>query len=228
MAKGYLPEIFEIETCLHGDDWEESERFWIENFRTLGCRLLNLAAGGGGTFGHRATEEQRRARSVMRTGYVLSAETKLKIGRANRGRPHTERQRAMNSAAKRGEKSPTAKLTANDIPVIRALRAAGYSGSQVASLYGITKQNCDDIYKLATWSHVLDQDVDISGIVVPPIRRLRGAENGTAKLNDAAVRDIRRRLEGRRETGKALAAEYGVSTTIISGIRKRHIWRHVA
>jgi len=224
--------MFEIETCPAGCDWEEAEQFWIEYFRFIGCKLLNLAdGGGGGMLGVKATAEQRQRRSVARMGVRISEETKRKIGAANSGRPHTEKQRQLNGDAHRGEKSNTAKLTAADIPFVRSLRAAGYTGTQVASIYGITKSNCDDIFKRVTWVHIPDRDVDISEIIVPPIYRLRGDKVGTAKLNEDAVRDIRKRLAGKRgtrETGRALAAEYGVTASTISDIRVRKVWRHIA
>jgi hypothetical protein len=78
--------------------------------------------------------------------------------------------------------------------------------------------------------HVPEIEVDISNIEVPPIHRLRGNGVGTAKLNEESVRDIRLRLAGKfgkRETGKSLAKEYGVSPSIISAVRKRQTWQHV-
>jgi hypothetical protein len=231
LKRGIRPEIFEIEVCAPGADWEEAEQFWIAYFRSIGCRLLNLAVGGGGITGFKATPEQRKRQSESLKGRVVSEETKRKIGAANAGRPHTERQRKLNGDAHRGEKSPTVKLTAPAIPFIRSLFAAGYSGTQVGSVFGITKQAADAVRHGESWAHVPDSIVDISGIVVPPIYRLRGEKSGTAKLNDAAVRDIRLRLmgnRGSRETGRSLASEYGVTAATISDIRTRKIWRHVA
>lgn len=229
LAKSRIPEIFEIEACAFGVDWEEAEQFWIENCRSLGCRLLNLSIGGGaGALGWRATEETKRRMSLKSKGRIVSADARRKIGNANRGRPKTELQLRLSSERIRGEKHPRVKITEKDVPIIRALIAAGYSGAQVGKLFGIRKQSADLIFHRETWRHVPELEVDISGITVPPIRRLRGSENGISKLNESAVKDIRRRLQGRRETGKDLAKEYGVSTSVISAIRKRHTWRHVA
>jgi hypothetical protein len=232
LAKGIRPEIFEIEVCLPGSDWEEAEQFWIENFRALGCRLLNLSIGGGaGALGWRATEATKRRMSAALTGRPVSEETRRKIGASNSGKVRSAEVCRQIADGRRGEKAPTAKITDADVPVIRALRTAGYTGSQVGSMYGITKTSCDGIFKRVTWTHIPDLDVDISSIVVPPIYRLRGNKVGTAKLNDDAIKDIRRRLAGKRgsrETGRALALEYGVTATTISDIRTRKIWRHVA
>ncbi len=36
-----VPEVFVIEECKSGS-WKESERFWIQYFRSIGCELLNI------------------------------------------------------------------------------------------------------------------------------------------------------------------------------------------
>lgn len=50
-----------------------------------------------------------------------------------------------------------------------------------------------------------------------------GTKHGMSKLTESDVRAIRESSA----TGVALAAEYGVSTTSISDIRNRRIWRHI-
>ena len=54
---------------------------------------------------------------------------------------------------------------------------------------------------------------------------LKGSAHGEAKLTDAAVLDIRARY--RRGNGLALAAEYGVSPSLISLIVRRKAWTHI-
>lgn len=54
---------------------------------------------------------------------------------------------------------------------------------------------------------------------------LKGANHGEAKLTDAAVRDIRARWK--RGNGVALAAEYGVSPSLVSLIVRRKAWTHL-
>jgi hypothetical protein len=59
-----------------------------------------------------------------------------------------------------------------------------------------------------------------------PDRIPRGVRTPAAKLNDAAVRDIRKRVaEGVQQ--KDLAAQFGVSTSAISQIVARKTWGHV-
>lgn len=53
--------------------------------------------------------------------------------------------------------------------------------------------------------------------------RVRGENNGTAKLTEADVREIRRS----KQTGAFLALYYGVSGANITSIRKGRTWRHI-
>lgn len=52
-----------------------------------------------------------------------------------------------------------------------------------------------------------------------------GSTSPNAKLSEDAVRDIRRR--GGSISDGALAAEYGVTDTVIFNVRHRRSWRHV-
>jgi hypothetical protein len=51
----------------------------------------------------------------------------------------------------------------------------------------------------------------------------KGESHGCAKLTETEVRAIRES----QETGVALAAQYGVSTTQVSDIRNRRSWQHI-
>lgn len=54
----------------------------------------------------------------------------------------------------------------------------------------------------------------------------RGERNAAAQLTEAQVREIKSQL-GKYGAGKRLAREYGVSESIISGIRTGRTWSHV-
>lgn len=53
-----------------------------------------------------------------------------------------------------------------------------------------------------------------------------GERNGAAKLTAEIVANIRARLD-RGETGKDLAAEFGVTPTLVSHIKLGKVWRHI-
>lgn len=61
-------------------------------------------------------------------------------------------------------------------------------------------------------------------------KKIRGSNQGSkcylAKLDEAKVLDIKKRLAG-GERGSALASEYGVAATQISCIKKGTTWKHV-
>lgn len=55
-----------------------------------------------------------------------------------------------------------------------------------------------------------------------------GSANGVAKLTDDRVAEIRRRYAAGGIAQHVLAAEYGVTQTLVSQIVRRIVWRHVA
>lgn len=58
-------------------------------------------------------------------------------------------------------------------------------------------------------------------------RSTRGEANpGGGKLTTDDVHEIRRRLAA-GETGKRIAADYGVSSTLVYKIHRRQLWQHV-
>ncbi len=62
------------------------------------------------------------------------------------------------------------------------------------------------------------------GKAQPPLKR--GEDHGGAKLNEGAIRKIRKRLDA-GGTYRGLAREFGVDRTTIKAIGKRRSWRHV-
>ena len=65
-----------------------------------------------------------------------------------------------------------------------------------------------------------------SGRYTKPERTARGEQNGSAKLTEAQVREIRERQE-RGETQASLSGVYGVSQVMIGNIVRRKSWKHV-
>jgi hypothetical protein len=69
---------------------------------------------------------------------------------------------------------------------------------------------------------------DRSGSRKYPDRRARGARNGQAKLTDQAVLDIRTRCRTGGVLQRDLAAEYGVSRSLIGMIAQGKGWPHLS
>jgi HNH endonuclease len=58
-------------------------------------------------------------------------------------------------------------------------------------------------------------------------RRERGEQRAHAKLTEAAVRDIRARYAMGDVTQQALADEFDISRSLVSGVVSRHRWTHI-
>jgi hypothetical protein len=59
LADGVSPELVVVEEHPNEQAADEAEQFWIEYFRSIGCRLVNRAIGGAAIRGWRHTSEQR-------------------------------------------------------------------------------------------------------------------------------------------------------------------------
>lgn len=95
-----------------------------------------------------------------------------------------------------------------------------------------------DVVLCYAWFHLVEGNrVDNMADMIAKGRRVQpkvtGEMNGRAKLTDDAVREIRTRYQrGRgglyhRGNALALAKEYGVNRSIISGIVLRKLWKHI-
>lgn len=74
---------------------------------------------------------------------------------------------------------------------------------------GTKKQNTKDMVKKGRW------------------KGPKGSAHPFAKLTEAKVMEIKRRISTNNETNQALAMEFGVSDSMISAIRLGIYWKHV-
>ncbi len=118
---GLRPTIEPLE-IVNESEWEDAERFWIENLKHLGFNLVN--ADGGGRGGFPRTDEIKRKISAKHKGKILSKEhrSKLSLAAKNRsaetrnnmrlaqlGKTYSQETRAKLSAIRTGKKrSPEA------------------------------------------------------------------------------------------------------------------------
>lgn len=65
-AKGVKPKIELLEGCVGLEQMREAERFWIEQLRALGFRLVNTTDGGEGIPGLKMSDETRARMSEAR------------------------------------------------------------------------------------------------------------------------------------------------------------------
>ena len=95
-----------IETC-ELSEWKERETYWILYYKNLGCKLCNLSNGGEGAgIGNKNC-----------LGRTMSEQTKLKIGKANKGRTISSEkfkvyiQNRNNSGSKNGNSKKVIHIT---------------------------------------------------------------------------------------------------------------------
>lgn len=117
---GVAPLAIEIESHVNECEMHDAEAYWIEQFRAMGARLLNIAPGGLARSGFRHTEEQkakwraqRRGENASHYGRRHSEETKARLsamaservalyGNPNVGRQASEETRSRISAGRKG------------------------------------------------------------------------------------------------------------------------------
>lgn len=129
------------------DGLDKAERRWIEDMKSQGARLLNIANGGSGPtaetrakmsaamkrpevcaklsaahMGKILSAEHRAKISATLMGHPVSAETRAKLSAVNMGKTHSVETRAKLSAASTGENNPMKR------PEARAKLSAANSG----------------------------------------------------------------------------------------------------
>ena len=74
--------IIEIIETVNIKDWQESEIYWISQFRYFGFNLLNLTIGGDGGNGFKHSNISKLNMSIAKKGRKLSKETTDKISKS--------------------------------------------------------------------------------------------------------------------------------------------------
>lgn len=102
IALGVKPIIEEIE-CIENSndlDWQDRERFWIEEYRSRGCNLTNLDSGGNG--GKQRSEETRKKIGESNRGMKRTDETRKKLRESHLGKTLSPEHVANMSKATKG------------------------------------------------------------------------------------------------------------------------------
>jgi len=85
------------------------EKAYIKKFKSLGAKLVNLTAGGDGSFGHVMSDETKRKISEAKKGIKYTEEQKKRMGAPKRGRKFSDEHRRKLSEAGKGR--PVSKET---------------------------------------------------------------------------------------------------------------------
>jgi group I intron endonuclease len=92
---------------------------------------------------------------------------------------------------------------------------------ECAEKYHVTRIVIEQLRRRKTWKQLDLPEVNTKSTV-----KCTGTNNKSSKLNEDAVRDIRKRLEN-KESCISIGKLYGVSNVTISNIRDKKIWTHV-
>lgn len=114
---------------------------------------------------------------------------------------------------RRGSSCPTAKINEGQAA---AIFTDVRTYAEIADAYGVSMRVIRTVKRGEGWKHVTNGQRDDRG-------QRRGAQNSSAKLNDAQVIAIRSDTRPHR----TIAPEYGVSASVIGLIKRRRIWTHL-
>jgi hypothetical protein len=143
--------------------------------------------------------------------------------------------------ARAGLKNPAAKMTPEKVCGMRALRAQGETVEALAKKFGLSVPSTHKIVTLKSWASVVsphdgylrEHRFDLSkasharkGWSGGPRASKRGAENGSAKINEEIVREIRA-LRASGATYREIGEKFSVSDSLVAQIARRELWRHI-
>jgi DNA-binding MarR family transcriptional regulator len=122
-----------------------------------------------------------------------------------------------------GERHGNSTLTRDEVEKLLRLYAAGtHTQQQLAEMFETTQSNIGHIVRGERWQHV-DGPRTNAGV----LRRAKGEDNSHSKLTRDQVRRIRQLYSTGRYTQKELASQFGISSSTISQIVRRVIWKHI-
>jgi group I intron endonuclease len=93
--------------------------------------------------------------------------------------------------------------------------------NECAEKYHVTRIVIEQLRRRKTW-----KQLDLPEVTTKSTVKCTGTNNKSSKLNEDAIRDIRKRLEN-KESCISIGKLYSVSNVTISNIRDKKIWTHV-
>lgn len=127
-----------------------------------------------------------------------------------------------------GENNPSAALTGQEVILIRKLYATGnHTQKDLADAYGVSQHCIAGIVTGKRWKHIpIPEKLQLAIDVARKNHDwARGEKQGSAKITEAIVIELRRRWPA--ESQKALAKEFGLTQGTVSAIVRRVSWTHV-
>lgn len=119
-----------------------------------------------------------------------------------------------------GEAQGGSKLKADEVDEMRNEYLGGATFQQIADRHGVTRRTAARAVRGTAWKQ-------IDGGIVPELtNHKKGEAVNLAKLDEGAVRDIRRLLD-EGYTLRSIAEQTGMGTSAIHSIKVRRTWKHV-
>ncbi len=126
-----------------------------------------------------------------------------------------------------GESHHAAKLTIDQVREIRRLCDGGAVVLPIAIEFGVSPNVIDRIARRDGWRHV-PEDNDEPWAKPTGGRTRRGETHPGVKLTESQVREIRRLYDGDHGITLAqIAAQYGISKTLVFLVGRRRLWAHL-
>lgn len=145
MQKGKRPILVILEEMSIDSDWQERERFWIAYAKSIEWNLVNGTSGGDGV--KDLCQEAKEKMLKTWTGRKHKPESIIKIGRASKGRKHSEKSKQyMKNIMTGREFTPewkeriskaVRKLSDKDISDILSMLDSGYKVQELAKIYKV-------------------------------------------------------------------------------------------
>lgn len=210
-AQGLKPLKVVIEQCLAAD-WKERERFWIQKYRSQGCRLLNVCQGGNGS--HTRGELSEQYRDLL--GKVPDTHIAELAGLTRKAISYHRCALGISAASRQTRRPSPTRFQKGLTPFNKK-----DLGASIEALYG----------KLSD-AEIADQ-VGLSRNSVAHRRKRRGIAAcrgrrrgfGNVKITPDGVRDIRASYP--KVSLKTLARRYFIHPVTAWQIATRRTWKHL-
>lgn len=222
-----------IEKCNNDEELRLRESYWISYYRTYigfeNCNGYNMTLGGEGQAGRIYSDKSKKKMSKSHLGRKLPKEQREKIGKSNKGRIVTEETKEKIRKAQKGklrpqtsgDNSPVAKLTSENVILIKQMLMKGYSQRKIAKEFNVSRNTITFIQKGKTW-----KNVEVEGFI-PFDKNQTGSNNVNAKLIENEVREIKKLLLEGNLKQKEIAKKFNVSVDIVSRIKLGKTWKEV-
>lgn len=121
----------------------------------------------------------------------------------------------------KGEANPSSKLTNEGVAEIYRMRLAGAGNTTIAKKMGLDPSTVLDIIRGTHWGHRLGVD---GNPTLPELDAVKGNERPAAKITPEVAREIKAAFAA-GETGRSIAARYGLHFGSVSDIKRGLTWR---